>query len=138
MWNLDDTLSRFATDLIGRLTGPMTFRLILQPLMATLYAVRDGLKDAREGNPPYLRTLLLQRKDRRRLLRDGWKATGRIVLLGTVMDLIYQVSVLRRVYPLELIVVVLLLAFVPYLLVRGPVNRIARARRPSRRRMPTP
>jgi hypothetical protein len=47
----DDLLTRFWTDLVGRLTGPMTFRLILQPLMAILIAVRDGVKDAREDRP---------------------------------------------------------------------------------------
>jgi hypothetical protein len=31
---MDDTLTRFWNDLVGRLTGPMTFRLILQPVMA--------------------------------------------------------------------------------------------------------
>jgi hypothetical protein len=34
--------------------------------------------------------------------------------------------VFRGVHPLQLVVIVLLLAFVPYLLLRGPVNRIAR------------
>ncbi|MND06334.1 hypothetical protein D3C83_276420 [compost metagenome] len=42
------------------------------------------------------------------------------------MDVIYQVLVFRRLYPFELVIVVVLLAFIPYLVVRGPVNRIAR------------
>jgi hypothetical protein len=51
--------------------------------------------------------------------------TGRVILLGVLMDATYQVIVFRRIYPFELVVVVLLLAFVPYLVLRGPVNRIA-------------
>jgi hypothetical protein len=31
------------------------------------------------------------------------------------------------IYPFELVVIVLALAFVPYVIVRGPINRIARA-----------
>ena len=31
----------------------MKFRLILQPLMATIYAILDGRKDAREWRVPY-------------------------------------------------------------------------------------
>jgi hypothetical protein len=42
------------------------------------------------------------------------------------MDAIYQFIALRWFYPGEAILVTLQLAFVPYLLVRGPANRIAR------------
>jgi hypothetical protein len=41
----------------------------------------------------------------------------------------YQLIVFRWIHPVELVVVVLLLAFVPYLLIRGPVNRLARTAR---------
>ena len=57
---------------------------------------------------------------------DGWKTLARVILLGVIMDVIYQMMVLRRVYPMELVIVVLLLVFVPYLIVRGPANRLAR------------
>ena len=53
-------------------------------------------------------------------------AVARVIGLGAVIDLIYQIMVFRGVHPLQLVVIVLLLAFVPYLLLRGPVNRIAR------------
>jgi hypothetical protein len=43
------------------------------------------------------------------------------------MDLIYQLTVLGTIYPFELVVIVLALAFVPYVLARGPINRIAKA-----------
>jgi hypothetical protein len=43
---MDDLLTRFWTDLIGRASGPMTFRVFLQPIMAMLYAIRDGVHDA--------------------------------------------------------------------------------------------
>jgi hypothetical protein len=130
---MDDLLTRFWTDLAGRLTGPMTFRLILQPLMATIYAVRDGLKDARDDRPPYFWALLTRPEQRGRLIREGWRATVRVITLGIVMDLIYQLIVFRRIYPFELVVVAMLLAFVPYLLMRGPIGRIARAWRNSHR-----
>ena len=51
-----------------------------------------------------------------------------MILLGSAMDAIYQWIVFRWIHPVELVVVVLLLAFVPYVLLRGPVDRIARAR----------
>ena len=123
---MDDTTARFWGDLVGRLTGPMTFRLILQPAMATLYGIRDGLKDSREGHPPYFWSIFTHPGDAGGLLRDGGKSVGRVVLLGAVMDFIYQLIVFRWVYPIELIVVVFLLAVVPYVLIRGPADRIAR------------
>ncbi len=122
---MDETLGRFWTDLVGRLTGPMAFRLILQPVMAMLYAFRDGMKDAREGRPPYLWSILTHPVDRRSLLKEGWTAVLRVFTLGVVMDAIYQLIVFRWIHPLELVIVALLLAFVPYVIIRGPVNRIA-------------
>ncbi|HEX2446213.1 MAG TPA: hypothetical protein VHJ77_19855 [Vicinamibacterales bacterium] len=122
---MDDTLANFWTNLVGRLTGPMTFRLILQPVMATIYAIRDGMKDAREGRPPYFWSIFTHPGEAGPLLREGARAVGRVILLGIVMDLVYQLIVFRSVHPIELVVVVFLLAFNPYLVLRGPVNRIA-------------
>ncbi len=121
-----DDATAFWADLVGRLTGPMTFRLILQPVMAMVYAVRDGVKDAREGRPPFFRSLFSDPDTAGQHLREGVKAVGRVILLGVVMDAIYQLKVFGWVHPVELIVVVLLLAFVPYLLMRGLADRVAR------------
>ena len=121
-----DLLLRGWTNLFDRVGGPMTFRIILQPTMATIMAVLAGLRDAREGRPPYLWTLLTEPSQRANLLREGWKAVGRVFLLALIMDIIYQLIVERWIYPVELLIVAILLAVVPYLLIRGPVNRIAR------------
>jgi len=40
------------------------------------------------------------------------------------MDLAYQAIVLKHFYPNEAILVAILLAFVPYMLLRGPLSRI--------------
>ena len=118
---MDDTLTRIWEHLVGRLTGPLTLRLFLQPAMATLFAVRDGVRDARAGRTPFLLTILGHPDERRRLIREGLGAIGKLV-------------VIRRIYPGEAIDVALLLAIVPYFVLRGPVNRIARAWvRPSAR-----
>ena len=121
-----DLLIRGWMNLFDRVGGPMTFRIILQPAMATLLAVLAGLRDAREGRPPYLWTVLTDPLQRADLLREGWKAIGRVFLLAVIMDVIYQLIVQRWIYPLESLIVAILLAVVPYLLIRGPVNRIAR------------
>ena len=122
---MDDLLTRFWNNIVDRLSGPMWFRFLFQPAMATLYAVRDGVRDAREGRPAYFWTIFHNRAERRALLHEGGKAVGRVIVLGTGMDVAYQLIVFRWLHPLELVFIVLGLAFVPYLLMRGPVNRIA-------------
>jgi len=113
-------------DLVARGDEPMRFRFILQPLMAVIVAIRNGLKDARIGNSPYFWTLVTNPSERIRRLNEGLNATARIILLGLVMDMIYQGIVLRQFYPGEAVIVALLFAFVPYVIMRGPALRIAR------------
>jgi len=119
---------RALTNLAARVGGPMTFRIILQPLMASIFAFRDGLKDAREGRPPYLWTLITDPSQRVDLIRQGWAAVGRVFILAIVMDVIYQLIVVGWIYPLETLTVSILLAVIPYLVIRGPVNRLVRSR----------
>ncbi|SDS40739.1 hypothetical protein [Bradyrhizobium canariense] len=120
------TFQRFWHDLVERPDEPMRFRFVLQPLMAVIAAIHDGRADARAGRSPYFMTVLRNSQERVGRLREGLNATARIILLGLVIDLIYQLLVLKTFYPNEALVVALLLAFVPYLLVRGLVARIAR------------
>lgn len=117
---------RIWSDILNRPGGPMTFRFILQPLMAVIAAAHDGLKDARTGRSPYLWTMLTNRAERGGRFREGLIATGRIILLGLVMDTIYQATVFKTFYPGEAVIISILLAFVPYLLLRGPIARVAR------------
>ena len=117
---------RFWHDLAERPDGPMRFRFILQPLMAAVAAIRGGLKDARTGRPPYFWTIAGNPRERAGRLREGLNATARIILLGVIMDVIYQFLVFKTFYPGESLVIALVLAFLPYLLIRGPVTRIAR------------
>jgi hypothetical protein len=63
---------------------------------------------------------------RRELLRQGWKDVGKVFILAMVLDSIYQLIVHHGVYVLELLIIATILAIVPYVLVRGPVNRIVR------------
>jgi len=116
-----DVIERLWHDLIQRPDAPMRFRFILQPVMAAIVAIRDGLKDVRAGRKPYFRMALGVTR-----LREGLNATARIILLGIVMDATYQIIVLRRFYPGEAVIIALLLAYVPYLLIRGPAARMAR------------
>ncbi|MGB7947692.1 MAG: hypothetical protein WCH75_08420 [Candidatus Binatia bacterium] len=126
MSEIQEILTRFWDQIIARPSGPLAFRLVLQPIMVIILAIRDGLKDAREGRALYTWTLLTDPAHRASYLGEGLKRVSRVIIFAVVMDAIYQFMVLGRFYPGEAIVIAFVLAVLPYLLIRGPVARIAR------------
>ena len=124
-----ESLDRLWKDILDRPGGPMTFRFVLQPAMAAVAAFRDGVRDARLGRTPYVLDLLLGvRSSEGRIGRlwEGIASTARILILGVVMDVIYQWLEFKTFYPGQAAVIAILLAFVPYLVLRGPFERLAR------------
>jgi hypothetical protein len=127
---MDEMFSRFVNDMVARVSGPLHFRLVLQPAMAAFFAIRSGLADARAGRPPYFWALLSgDRATRDEELESGWKSVGRVFILAVVLDIVYQLYVLHFVYPIQAIAVAVILAIVPYLILRGLVTRLARSNR---------
>ena len=123
---MDDMWVWFTSDMMARVGGPMKFRLVLQPAMAAFFAIRSGLADARAGRPPYFWALVSGRAPREALVENGWKSVGRVFILAVVLDVVYQLYVLRFVYPIQAIAVAIILAIVPYVILRGLVTRLAR------------
>jgi len=123
---MDDTFSRIWQEIVARPDGPLAGRFYLQPLMATALAIRDGVADARMGRPPYFWTLFTQRDQRAPLVRSWWHSAWKLFTIALVLDLAYQIIVLKGLRPLEGLLVAIALAFVPYLMVRGTVNRLVR------------
>jgi len=107
----------------------MSFRLILQPAMAAFFAVRAGWQDGLAGRPPYFWAILHDPSHRRDLLREGWRAVAKIFVIAVIIDAVYQAIQLRWFYPGEALIVAIVLAIVPYLLIRGSVGRFARWRK---------
>jgi hypothetical protein len=122
---MEDLWARIAENLIARLSGPLKFRFILQPVMASIFAILAGIKDAKEGKPPYFWALFIQPAHRAEMIKDGWKSVGKVFIFAVVLDVVYQWIVLKFVYPGEVIIVAFILAIVPYLMLRGIVNHIA-------------
>ena len=126
MSEIQEILTRFWDQLIAQPNGPLAFRLILQPIMVTILAIIDGVKDARAGRPLYTWTLLTDSVHRGSYIREGLKRVSRVIVFALVMDAIYQFLVLRWFYLGEALVTAFVLAVLPYLLIRGPAARIAR------------
>lgn len=126
MTEFTEILTRIWHDLLSRPSGPMAFRFMLQPTMAIIAALLDGMKDARTGRSPYFWTLVHSPDERSGRLKEALKATGRIIALSLGMEAIYQYKVLHTFYIGEALIITFFLAVLPYMLLRGPFARIAR------------
>lgn len=122
---MQEIWARIIENMIERVSGPMHLRIILQPVLALIFATIAGMRDAREGKPPYFWSLFTDSAHRREMLRDGWKSVGKVFVIAMVLDVIYQIVALRFVYPGEVVLVAILLAILPYLIVRGVVTQVA-------------
>lgn len=111
--------------LVERFDGPLHFRLIVMPLVVTVFAIRGHFRDAREGKPLFRWPFRNTRSESMFVLKSGFKDFGKVFIMACLLDTIYQVMVLNAFYLGELILVAILSAVVPYFLVRGPLMRLA-------------
>jgi hypothetical protein len=100
------------------------FRLILQPLVATILAIRAGWADAWAGRPIFFWTLVREPGKARTELTNVWKFVGKVFLVAVILDVVYQLIVLQWIYPVETLIVATMLALVPCMVVRAIGNRI--------------
>ena len=129
---MEDYFLRIWENLIARIDGPMKFRIILQPLVSLYFAITAGKRDARIGQVPYLLGLITFKGHRKKLIKQGWKDVGKVFIAAIVIDIIYQMVMIfgrgsqSMYYLMETILTAFILAFIPYIIFRGPVNRIFR------------
>lgn len=105
-----EILTRGIEQLFGRASGPFHLRLIITPSLATILAIRAGIKDARGGQPPFLWKILTNPAERQRLVHSGWKDIGKTAIVAFIFDTLYQLFVLRAFYVVQALIVVVVLA----------------------------
>lgn len=127
MDSISVALSRAAGQLFGRASGPFHLRLVITPAVAMIYAIRTGLRDARAGHPAFLREAVRNPDARHRIRRSWRKDIGTMIVVVLAVDTLYQLVALRAFYPLQALIVVVVLAIVPYAVCRGVTTSIARA-----------
>lgn len=93
--------------------------------MASLVAARDGYRDAKSGDSAFMQVMVSDRALRKVRVNKALVATSKIILLSVIMDTVFQILVLKAFYPFEIVIVTLLLALLPYVILRGPFRRIA-------------
>src|SRR5215510_15996944 len=98
---MENYLSHIWNDLGARVSGPLSLRLFFQPTMAAIFAIRDGLKDAKTGRPPYFYSVFNDADHRREMLNEGWHAVAKVFVLAIILDTVFQLIVFRWVYPVE-------------------------------------
>lgn len=118
--------AEFAASMTERLNGPFHLRLLLQPCMALLFALRDGRKDARAGADPFLWSILFRPGLRRGAIASAWESIGKVLIIAFTLDCAFQYATTRSIDLTNAIVVALLLCAVPYSLARGPASRFGR------------
>lgn len=124
---MEDIFNQLMEKVIGRVDGPMSFRLYLQPVMAIFLAFRDGRADAKAGRTPFFLSLFTEPENRGQRIREGWKAISRVFFLAVVLDLVYQFLAMPEMRLGGAVLVAVILAILPYVLLRGLVNRILTA-----------
>jgi hypothetical protein len=126
MYVIEEAVIRGWENFLARPGGHFGLRFYVQPAMASLIALRAGWRDARAGNPPYLWAALSDASARRQLLQGGWKDLRMVFIVAVVLDIVYQLLDQQSIYPLEVVFTATLLALVPYVILRGPISRLAR------------
>ena len=116
---------QFLTDMGLRLTGPLALRFVIQPIVAILLGIKDGVRDAKAGEPPYLYDIILVSEHRKRQAARGWATIGIGVIVAVVLDVVVQLMLLHMVYPGAAVIVGIGLMAVPYAAARALTNRVA-------------
>src|SRR5204862_5354318 len=92
---------RILRNLVNRPSEPMSFRFILQPAMAVVAAIHDGIKDAKAGRSRHFWTVLRNPEKWVGRLREGLYETATILLLAMGMAVLYRINVLKALDPVE-------------------------------------
>lgn len=117
-----------ANELSQRASGPLHLRLLLQPLVAVIFALKDGRNDANENATPFIAALLFRHGERRGRIVHAWSSVGTVFCLAFLLDCVFQYVSGGHVRLIQAFGIAIILCAIPYALTRGVANRIARRR----------
>lgn len=122
-------LGSILDNIAARLTGPINFRFIVQPLAAIALGVRDGIMDARAGTSPFIFDMVSKPQNRKQQLKSALKSIFKSVIISIVIDGIAQYLIFKHVRLVPAILVGTFIIAVPYALARGITNRIVSSKK---------
>jgi hypothetical protein len=116
----------FTQGLVDRLMGPGKARFIIQPIVAIILGIRDGITDAKHGKPPYYIRILFTGEHKIDVLKASLRRVAVPLCIGIVLDMVLQWIMFRTVYLLPALMAGSILIALPYSITRGLSNRVAR------------
>jgi len=121
---MGQVIENIVDGIASRITGPMHFRFIFQPLMAIILGIRDGIQDAKANEPPFISDLFFKPENRKRRIKDALKALLKPIIVAIILDAIAQYLLFKHIRPLPAVIVGTFVMGVPYSIARGISNRI--------------
>jgi hypothetical protein len=115
--------------IMARVAGPMGLRFVFQPLVGLLLGIRDGMVDAKAGEPPFIFDLIANRENRTAKLASIFKSLSKTIIIALVLDAIVQYLIFDQVRVTSAIIIALIMLVIPYSLARAITNRILTKRR---------
>lgn len=115
-----------AEGIIASLAGPMSLRLVIQPVTALLLGIRDGRMDAKAGEPPFIIGLITNREDRKAKLVSLFKSLSKAIIMAVISEAIAQYLLFGQVHVIGVILYAAIFLILPYSLARGITNMIVR------------
>jgi len=121
---MDSFLDKFADGIMARITGPMSFRFMIQPCVAIILGIRDGIMDAKAGTLPIIADFIFNPEDRKENFKSALKSLTKPIIIGTVLDMVAQYLIFQHIRIIPAAIVGVFVMAVPYVLARGLTNRI--------------
>lgn len=110
-----------------RVTGPLHFRFIFQPLVSILLGIRDGKRDAKAGITPFLWDLFISHENHERNIKIAIETLLKPIIFGVILDSVAQYLIFDHYVNIGGAVLVgTFIIAVPYMLSREITNRIIR------------
>lgn len=110
--------------LLLRISGPLGFRFILQPIAAIMLGIRDGKIDDELNEKPYILDLFVNPKNRKRQIDKAMKTLLKPIIISILMNITAQFLLFKTVNLLGAVIIGTSIIGIPYSLARGISNRI--------------
>jgi biotin transporter BioY len=125
-------LGSIAEGYIARVGGPMSLRFVFQPLIGLLLGARDGMVDAKAGEPPFILGLLHDCVNRRARIERLFKSLFKTIIIAICLDMIVQYILFDQIKIGAAVITAVIILIVPYSLARATINMIVTKRKASK------
>jgi len=101
----------------------------VQPLVAIILGIRDGIMDAKAGTPPFIYDVLFKPENRKKHLKSALHSLLKPIIIGIILDAIAQYLIFEHVRVLGAVIMGTCIMGIPYALARGLTNRFVSLRK---------